>query len=76
MIKFIFYVAVGLQEATGELVEKLSRATEDRKKHLQREVYPTDQDNINPQAAVGFTSEPFEFEYTFKVNMHSPWYTA
>ena len=28
-----------------------------------------DTDKIDPVAAVGFTSAPFEFDYTFKVNI-------
>ena len=64
------FVQLGLQEATGELIAKLSTAADDRQKHVSSDITVTaDPDKIDPVAAVGFTSAPFEFDYTFKVNL-------
>ena len=62
----------GLQEATGELIEKLTTATTNgnQQKSLSaqsRADAKVDLDNFDPASAVGFTSAPFDFEYTFKV---------
>ena len=54
-----------MQEATSELVSTLNNAFEEKQKSSAIEGTTTD---ASPMDAVGFTSEPFEFEYTFKVN--------
>ena len=58
----------GLQEATSELVNKLTTAAEDKKGIADPEIRQNmESDIMDIRSAVGFTSEAFDFEYTFKV---------
>ena len=58
----------GLQEATSELVNKLTTAAEDKKGIADPEIRQNmEGDIMDIRSAVGFTSEAFDFEYTFKV---------
>ena len=66
----LLYYSKGLQEATSELVSTLNNAFEEKQKKSAMEGTTTTND-ASPMDAVGFTSEPFEFEYTFKVNRNS-----
>ena len=58
-----------MQEATSELVTTLNNNIEEcqKKKQLEEKMSTKAKDSC-PTDAVGFTSEPFEFEYTFKVS--------
>ena len=58
-----------MQEATSELVTTLNNNIEEcqKKKQLEEKMSTKAKDS-SPTDAVGFTSEPFEFEYTFKVS--------
>ena len=66
---FHSFIFTGLQEATSELVTTLNNNIEEsqKKKQLEEKMSATTKDS-SPTDAVGFTSEPFEFEYTFKVS--------
>ena len=69
------YFLQGLQEATSELINKLTTAAEDRKGNADLGVRQNiESGTTNIRSAVGFTSEAFDFEYTFKVIMYNHWY--
>ena len=59
-----------MQEATSELINKLTTAAEDKKGNADLGVRQNiESGTTNIRSAVGFTSEAFDFEYTFKVIM-------
>ena len=60
-----------MQEATSELINKLTTAAEDKKGNVDLGVRQNiESGTTNIRSAVGFTSEAFDFEYTFKVIMY------
>ena len=60
-----------MQEATSELINKLTTAAEDKKGNADLGVRQNiESGTTNIRSAVGFTSEAFDFEYTFKVIMY------
>ena len=60
-----------MQEATSELINKLTTAAEDKKDNADQGVRQNiESGTTNIRSAVGFTSEAFDFEYTFKVIMY------
>ena len=60
-----------MQEATSELINKLTTAAEDKKGNADLGVRQNiESGTTNIRSAVGFTSEAFDFEYTFKVTMY------
>ena len=60
-----------MQEATSELINKLTTAAEDKKGIADPEIRQNmESDIMDIRSAVGFTSEAFDFEYTFKVIMY------
>ena len=67
--RVIIYTCIqGLQEATSELINKLTTAAEDKKGNADLGVRQNiESGTTNIRSAVGFTSEAFDFEYTFKV---------
>ena len=64
-------IIIGLQEATGELVSKLTNDMEQKQKKKTADKTSASNGEPSPVDAVGFTSEPFEFEYTFKVEIQN-----
>ena len=63
-----------MQEATSELINKLTTAAEDRKGNADLGVRQNiESGTTNIRSAVGFTSQAFDFEYTFKVIMYNHW---
>ena len=60
-----------MQEATSELINKLTTAAEDKKGNADLGVRQNiESGTTNIRSAVGYTSEAFDFEYTFKVIMY------
>ena len=60
-----------MQEATSELINKLTTAAEDKNNNADLGVRQNiESGTTNIRSAVGFTSEAFDFEYTFKVIMY------
>ena len=60
-----------MQEATSELINKLTTAAEDKNNNADLGVRQNiESGSTNIRSAVGFTSEAFDFEYTFKVIMY------
>ena len=70
--RVIIYTCIqGLQEATSELINKLTTAAEDKNNNADLGVRQNiESGSTNIRSAVGFTSEAFDFEYTFKVIMY------
>ena len=69
-LNYTFFIQ-GLQEATSELVNKLTTAAEDKNNNADLGVRQNiESGSTNIRSAVGFTSEAFDFEYTFKVIMY------
>ena len=64
----ICLILKGLQEATGELVSKLTNNMDQTVQNDRvKDAEPSQMTDLTPADAVGFTSDVFEFEYTFKV---------